>query len=646
MLFRNKNYLVLLLILITGALLRLLYLTEIPFTHDEFSALSRLHFSSLPELVEKGIIIDGHPAGVQVFLFYWTKLFGWSEVAIKLPFIIMGILAIYMMFLIGREWYNDTVGLIGAAFVATMQFTVMYSQIARPYGSGMFLCLAMVYFWSRLLFKPENKYWWNFAFYVLFSALCAYNHHFSLLFAAIVGLTGLFFVGRKLMPRYILCGVAIFVLYIPHLNIFFYQLSVGGIESWLAKPQNDFLLDFTGYLFHYSTFVYLLVAVLVAYGFYRREKQRYNYRLLAVSVVWFLLPMLAGFLYSRYVAAVLQASMMIFSFPYIFFILFGHYKNEPVKINALIVASVLLINITTLVLERRHFELVRLSPYEQFLIEHRDVQQQYPGKVLSILDSHKEISDYYIKKDHIPVTFIWADTLGKPGDFGQFLKSVQNQYEYLYFGAITQSNPVLVPIIMETYPCIVWQKNYCGGTAYLFSRTGKSAQSPVFSTVQDYEEEVPRWNNGQPGSISDSVFYTGSHAYLMDSLQEYGPSFSAPLKSLIRNRNNFIDISLHFRTKNSGADDLLLVSSLDADQTPVDWRAAAFADYVTSGTDASGQWVKVFHTIKLSDIYLHRKNIMLTVYVWNKARRQFYVDDFTITTRNGNPLIYALYEKF
>ena len=138
------NQLTILLILFIGSILRFYNYVEIPFTHDEFSALFRLNFDSFSELIEKGVKVDGHPAGVHVFLYYWTKVFGSSEWIVKLPFTIFGIVSIWIIYLIGRKWFNETVGLISAAFIASIQFTVIYSQIARPYISGMFFSLIMV----------------------------------------------------------------------------------------------------------------------------------------------------------------------------------------------------------------------------------------------------------------------------------------------------------------------------------------------------------------------------------------------------------------------------------------------------------------------------------------------------------------------
>jgi len=159
---KNYNHYILLFIILVATVLRFYAPFDIPYTYDEFSALFRTHFNTFHDLIERGVKVDGHPAGVQVFLYYWTKWFGYSELVVKLPFIILGILSVWLVYKIFTEWVNQTVGLIAAAFVATLQYPVAYSQIARPYISGLFLSLLMVFFWHKVIFQWCTVYYSGF----------------------------------------------------------------------------------------------------------------------------------------------------------------------------------------------------------------------------------------------------------------------------------------------------------------------------------------------------------------------------------------------------------------------------------------------------------------------------------------------------
>ena len=250
----NKDHFYLFLILILAIILRFYKAFEIPYTYDEFSALFRTDFNSFSDLINKGVAVDAHPAGVQVFLYYWIRLFTSSEFIVKLPFLLMGVGSVYLIYKLALLWYNSSVAIVIAFFMATLAYPLMYSQIARPYISGLFLTLWMVLHWSVYLFKTTSKFNKHLVIYILASALSAYNHHFSLLFAAIVGMSGLFFISKERFLYYALSGLFIFILYIPHLNIFFQQLSyggVGGTSGWLGAPKGDFLWQYIFYIFNF-----------------------------------------------------------------------------------------------------------------------------------------------------------------------------------------------------------------------------------------------------------------------------------------------------------------------------------------------------------------------------------------------------------
>ncbi len=55
---------------------------------------ARLHYTTFSQLIQEGVLCEGHPAGVQVFIWYWSKVVGYSELALRLPFLILGILCI------------------------------------------------------------------------------------------------------------------------------------------------------------------------------------------------------------------------------------------------------------------------------------------------------------------------------------------------------------------------------------------------------------------------------------------------------------------------------------------------------------------------------------------------------------------------
>ena len=124
----NRNLALIILVLLTAAVLRLMYLSGFSFSNDELSALYRVQFDRFSDLVSKGFYVDGHPGGVQVFLYYWVKWFGMSEVAVRLPFALAGILSVFMTYRVGKRWFSENTGIYAALLVAVLEFP---TSIAR-----------------------------------------------------------------------------------------------------------------------------------------------------------------------------------------------------------------------------------------------------------------------------------------------------------------------------------------------------------------------------------------------------------------------------------------------------------------------------------------------------------------------------------
>ncbi|MDP2424449.1 MAG: glycosyltransferase family 39 protein, partial [Bacteroidales bacterium] len=112
---KNRSLFLALIILLLAAALRFFHYTGFSLSNDELSALVRVQFETFNELVEKGFYVDGHPGGIQTFLFYWVKIFGDSAASLRFPFVVMGVLAVWFSWLTARRWFGDTSALLIAS---------------------------------------------------------------------------------------------------------------------------------------------------------------------------------------------------------------------------------------------------------------------------------------------------------------------------------------------------------------------------------------------------------------------------------------------------------------------------------------------------------------------------------------------------
>ena len=638
----SSNHLVLIFILITGAVLRMWHLMEIPLTHDEFSVVFRTGYESFADLIEQGVKVDVHPAGVQVFVNYWVALFGDSAASVKLPFILFGILSILMVYKLGEEWFNPSVGLITSTFVACLEYTVMYSQIARPYMSGLFFSLLMVYGWQRYLFNPGISPVAWLVLYVLASAICAYNHYFSLLFAAIVGVTGLLFIDRRRIISYILAGVGIFALYIPHLPILLHQFQEKGVEGWLAKPENDFIIEYVGYIFHFSPWVYGMVAIIVIAGILMHKgPQLLKNKFFYISLAWFGLPILIGFFYSRYVNAVLQYSGLIFTFPFFLFLVFGHLPDfkKPVKYLGVPLISAVLI--LTLIFGRQYYSLFYNSRFKHLILDTEQTISRYGADhCLVVMDSHKKISDYYYDALDIRYDHVDYDDFSNRKDFIDMVAN--SEKEYLSLAVDSRTDFALPGMVMEYFPHMILKKDYYAGSYYLFSRN-KSATGGgylLFTSGNAFSGTATGWPSFADTLLLDLYTLSGSPAYRMYGSQEFSPTFSYPLRELVKRNNDMIDVSVNIRNLDS-LNQSLLVLGINGRQGLVKWTASHFQDY----DPGSGDWYTVHHSFRTTRDLL-RRNFTVNVYIWNREKNSFFCDDFSVIAREGNPIFYGMLENF
>ena len=391
--------------MVVALLLRFFNFSQLPYTHDELSAISRLDYKNLGELIKNGVTPDGHPALVQVFLFYWTKIFGYSEGWVKLPFMLMGIASVVITYFIGVRWFSRTTGLLSAAFLSASQFFIIYSQYARPYISGCFFILIMFYFLLKLLFEVNvsKKDW---IFFGVFLLLCAINHHVSMLAAGISGFTGLLFINKERRVSYLVTCLLAVISYLPHIGITMHQFSIGGVGGWLSPPSNDFMLTFLFFLMHYSVLVIVILILIFLSNYFFGEKiSAHVYsanKIRFLLLINFILLWLICQFYSVYRNPILQFSSLIFSAPLLVLFIFSFFREiSGAKIWISLVA-LLAVMIFSLHHNRKFFDLNYRQGFERMVEIIKLNHEKYPDKkYAAIVRSEKWFVDFYKRKYHV-----------------------------------------------------------------------------------------------------------------------------------------------------------------------------------------------------------------------------------------------------
>ena len=376
---KNIEFILLICVVIIAGTMRFYNYSDWSFSNDELSALSRRNFGSLGQLINEGVRPDFHPGGVQVFLYFWVKVFGDSEAALRFPFVIAGIISVYLIYLVGKRWFSISTGLLSALVLAFLQFPILYSQLARPYSPGLMFSLLNVYFWTLLIFDfKKHRPIFLVLGYSISTVLCMYTHYFSFLFAIIIGITGLLFITKENAKYILSSGIISILLFLPHFKISVEQFSKGGVGSWLGKPEGGYFMKFFSYSLNDSLILQSLLGLIfiISLIIYSKEIISGNkFRL--ISLIWFILPFFIGYYYSIYKNPILQYSILIFSFPFLLIFIFSFFNDYKKIFTIACFALLTLTGIWSTTVEKKFYSTSFFGTFEELAQSSIDWDKKY-----------------------------------------------------------------------------------------------------------------------------------------------------------------------------------------------------------------------------------------------------------------------------
>lgn len=94
-----------------------------------------------------------------VFIYGWIRVFGDSEISMRMPSVLAGALAAVVTAAIGRKLFNQPVGLLAGLLVAVMPSVARYGQEARPYAMVTAAMAVATLLVVRAVERPSWKRW-------------------------------------------------------------------------------------------------------------------------------------------------------------------------------------------------------------------------------------------------------------------------------------------------------------------------------------------------------------------------------------------------------------------------------------------------------------------------------------------------------
>jgi hypothetical protein len=628
-----------LVLLLLAAALRFWDLPNIPYTHDEISALVRI-YPSLYETVQRGVVeLDTHPPGVQVFEWVWTRLFGMSEGMVKLPFILMGLAAIFLLYRTALLWTGPAPALLLTALMATLQYSVMYAQIARPYAAGLFTTSLLADQLTRHLAMGSSgrgagrRYLRG----ILAAAvLSAYTHHFALLLAALMVLTGFLLIRAEQRRNYLfMCGVGI-LFYLPNLPIFLRQLSLGGLAEWLAPPDRHWLGDHLMFIAHWSTLFAVVLALVVAGSLYRWVR----YGGIPGPTTWFLLfwgltPLAIGLLYSIYRAPVIQYSVLLFSFPYLLLLLLKGYVQLPRIPTLVLTAVVSLAAVTTLVFERAHYTVFYEQKYEAMLRAGIAAVKEDPGTAV-LYDAPDEVLRFYLRQWEVPardVPYVQLRNTMSIGHLDRRLEGLRGQH--MVYGQTNGAPNEQLARIQQHFPFMLERVDLADGQVFRFS------DRPAADTVQDrrliavatpLHRQGPWDVHGDLPVVDDG---TSPPAWWFEG-REFGVALTLLTDTVAHHPEDQFEVIAHVRAV-PNARQAVVSAQLFAGDSSLFYRDGRLVDLLVQEGPA-----RLIVAARPGDARRRNTPIVLKTYFYNIGGGPVALERMDVWLRRANPVQYGL----
>jgi hypothetical protein len=633
---RYREELILAIIMIISAVMRFYNYSEWSLSNDELSA---LYGSWIGEtkgydaMITEYVRTDFHPAGIQVFLYWWTELFGNSVASVRFPFVIAGIVSVWFAYLIGARWFSKTTGLFTAATISFLGYTILYSQLARPYSFGLLFSLAAVYCWTRILFDPPgNKKLMLAMGWALALAGCMYSHYFSFLFVIMVGATGIIYLRKHNYIAYLFPAAIAVLLYLPHMSIALEQFGRGGVGTWLSKPEKGYFFEYLFYAFNNSLLLCIVIFLVALMSLLSNAKGLHWSKFRTIALVWFFVPFLVGYFYSVYVNPVLQYSILLFSFPFLLFFLFSFFDPDKKSFIAVTFAGLLVAGIYSTVAEQKFYSTQQFGVFKEIAEKNKEWDKMYGEH--NITRTVNVITPYYInyyndrKSGNAETGYFKTYQVGSTQQLGQLKRIIDStNTEYFAHGWSNTWNPYdIYEIIKRKYPVIVEDKRYFNSGVTLF-RKG-TARKPSHTILNDIEQHYSYWPVDSSKLVQQPV-HSGRYALLMDSLTEFGPALSSTVEQLYKG-SDFIVVTAWSYSEN--INEAQIVISFEGEIK--DWASVRIADLASNG-----KWDWSLITRKKP------KNVLPTdpvkIYVWKPGGGKIVIDDMEVNTYPDSDYYYG-----
>ena len=216
---KEKNNLILLVLISVAAFLRFYDLGSQSLWYDEHFTWYVAQMESYKELLNFITTKDVHPPLYYSIQYLIVHYLGDSEFWLRLPSAISGVLSVFFMYILGKQFFNKETGLISAFFLTFFWYPIYFSHEARSYSVALLFLMIFIINYLMVLNrisqdkKPEPK---NITGLIIFGILLSYTHYYGLLAVFLFGIFS-FIINIRSVNRFFKVFTYFFIIFLAYL---------------------------------------------------------------------------------------------------------------------------------------------------------------------------------------------------------------------------------------------------------------------------------------------------------------------------------------------------------------------------------------------------------------------------------------------